>query len=402
MRKRNIFALAALLVMAPALSWAEQFAIVGPRALGMGGASVAAVNDSTAVYWNPAALAQYHRVDIRVPVEAGLKDHMDLKDNWNRINDIYNQAVAGDLGSINELIKLIRDLDKPDTGADGDLSTGFSASVPLPHAAIAVSALNLGYAGLYPTADTANLNTNIGQPDFVGNNDTTLTGIGINTVQPALSFALSLGGKVFLGANAKMIYASTYVHSEAVGTSNFDDFLDRLDNSKTRSNEASLDAGIIVAPSERFSIGVVGRDLTSPSFPVQGVYALKSSPVPPSDVTTQYMVKEIELKPQVRAGIAWQPFQTFTLAADYDLTKNETFTPGYEDQTLALGLEKTFWSEYLSCRLGAYRNLADDEANTVYTAGLGTRILAFRLDLAGAYDFDEREYQASMNLALRF
>jgi hypothetical protein len=265
-----------------------------------------------------------------------------------------------------------------------------------------VSALNLGYAGLYPTADTANLNTNIGQPDFVGNNDTTLTGIGINTVQPALSFALSLGGKVFLGANAKMIYASTYVHSEAVGTSNFDDFLDRLDNSKTRSNEASLDAGIIVAPSERFSIGVVGRDLTSPSFPVQGVYALKSSPVPPSDVTTQYMVKEIELKPQVRAGIAWQPFQTFTLAADYDLTKNETFTPGYEDQTLALGLEKTFWSEYLSCRLGAYRNLADNEANTVYTAGLGTRILAFRLDLAGAYDFDEREYQASMNLALRF
>jgi hypothetical protein len=38
----------------------------------------------------------------------------------------------------------------------------------------------------------------------------------------------------------------------------------------------------------------------------------------------------------------------------------------------------------------------------VYTAGLGLRLAAFRLDLAGAYDFKEQEAQASLSLALTF
>lgn len=329
---------------------------------------------------------------------------MDLKDTWNRINDIYNLARAGDPASINELIRLILGLDKPDTGADGDLSTGFSVSIPLPHSAIAASALNLGYAGLYPTADTLNLSSAPAAcpSNFVGCNNTALTGIGISTVQPALSFAVSLGSKVFIGANAKMIYASTFVNTEFVGSTSFNTFLDNVDRTTTRGSKASMDVGILVAPTESFSIGVTGRDLNSPTFSVQGLFPVRSSVTPPATVATQYMVKEIELEPQVRAGVAWKPIETFTLAADYDITRNKTLTPGFEDRTLALGLEKTFWAEYLSIRLGAYQNLADSGANTVYTAGLGTRILAFRLDLAGAYDFDEREYQASMNLALRF
>ena len=45
---------------------AMEFAIVGPRAAGMGGAGVAVTTDSLATYWNPAGLAMSQTVDIRV------------------------------------------------------------------------------------------------------------------------------------------------------------------------------------------------------------------------------------------------------------------------------------------------------------------------------------------------
>ncbi len=44
-----------VLVFTASTSHAEQWQILGPRALGMGGAHVAVVNDATAQYWNPGA-----------------------------------------------------------------------------------------------------------------------------------------------------------------------------------------------------------------------------------------------------------------------------------------------------------------------------------------------------------
>ncbi len=51
-----------LLVVNPAVTLAGQFQILGSRALGMGGAHVAAVKDSTASYWNPAAFGFFGRM----------------------------------------------------------------------------------------------------------------------------------------------------------------------------------------------------------------------------------------------------------------------------------------------------------------------------------------------------
>lgn len=391
---------ALVLVVVPAASRAEQFAVVGPRALGMGGASVAAVNDSTAVYWNPAALADVRVVDIRIPVEAGLADHVGLKDTWSRINDINAQVQAGDPAAINETIGLLQDLDKPNTGADIDASAGLLVSIPIAKSTLAISALGYGYAGLYPTVDTLHLGSNPGTPaTFVGNNNSTVTGIGIVAREPAVSFATSLVDKVFIGINAKMIYADTYVNSTTLRSNTFNTFFDDLKNSKTTSNKAALDAGILYVPVQSFRVGLVGRDLNSPSFPAEGVLAQKQVN---GDVSPITKMDEIKFDPQCRAGVAWLPFKTFTLAVDYDLTRNKTLTPGYEDQTAAIGMEKTFLSEYINLRIGTYKNTADSSAKTVYTAGLGLRLFALRLDVAGAYDFDKRQAQASVDLALRF
>lgn len=408
--KRFLMVLAVLLITTPALSPAAQFSIVGPRALGMGGAGVAAVNDSTAVYWNPAALARYRRVDIRIPASAALRDHMDLKNTWDEIDTIDELAKAGDPASLDRLAMLIRRLGQPDTGVDVDGSAGLLISIPLPNTAMAISGLGLGYAALYPTADLYNLNSSPSlplPPDSVTKNYAAVTGIGIGTVQPALSFAARMGNMVYIGMNAKMIYAQTFVNSDYIldpvpGDSGWDNFSDNLDRSKLRSDAASVDAGVIIAPAENFSIGIVGRDINAPEFPVRGTFAYQTGVQFPAVDFFTYQERKIELKPQVRAGLAWKPYETLTLAVDYDLTRNKTLVPGFEDQTVAVGLEQTVWSEYLSFRVGAYKNVAAGGSNAVYTAGLGTRIWAFRLDFAGAYDFDEKEYQASLNLALKF
>ena len=44
---------------------AVEFVIVGPRAIGMGGAGVATTTDALATYWNPAALAMSKEVDVK-------------------------------------------------------------------------------------------------------------------------------------------------------------------------------------------------------------------------------------------------------------------------------------------------------------------------------------------------
>ena len=47
---------------------AEEWIILGTRALGMGGAGVAVADDATAPHWNPAALARRAGLDVEMPV----------------------------------------------------------------------------------------------------------------------------------------------------------------------------------------------------------------------------------------------------------------------------------------------------------------------------------------------
>ena len=400
MKRYSLILLAAALLAAPISAQAAQFSIVGPRALGMGGASVAAVNNSTAVYWNPAALADFRKFDIRIPASAAVRDYAGLKTTWSDISDIYS---AGPLSpaSAAELQQLLLKLDKPDAVSNVDASGGLLLSIPIANSAIAISALGIGYAEIIPVIDTVNLNTNLAAPDSIANNNSAATGIGLVSAEPTVSLATSLlGDRFFIGANAKMIYASTFISSEYLRTGDFNTFVDNLNNSETKSNKASLDAGILVKPIKSLNLGVVGRYLNSPSFPINGIVAVQTTG--PQGVVTQFVSDELELKPQYRAGVAWKPLDNLTLSADYDLSKNKSFTERTEDQTVAGGLELTLWEEVLSLRAGAYKNTANTNANVVYTAGLGLRLAAFRLDLAGAYDFKEQEVQASASLALRF
>ena len=402
MKRPFLLLMVLVLLIAPAASQAAQFAVFGPRALGMGGASVAAVNDSTAVYWNPAALAGSRKVDIRIPAGVAVRDYMDLSNNWDTIQSIYDNPGGVTPATADQLKQILLGFDKPGSVTNLDMTGGLLVSFPVSSSGFAVSALAIGYGELFPTVDTFNMNTtNLAAADSIENNNSAVTAAGLVLAEPTISFATSLGSSFLIGVNAKMVYASTFLHSERLQDGNFDTFIDNMDNSETKSSKASIDAGILFRPVDSIGIGVVGRYLNSPSFPITGTVAV---PQGNGDVVIPLLpvTDTIELKPQYRAGIAWKPSRNLTLSADYDLSKNESFSERTEDQTIAGGAELTMFSEVLSLRAGAYKNTANTNANVVYTAGLGLRLAAFRLDLAGAYDFKEQEAQASASLALMF
>jgi len=364
---------------------------------------VAAVNDSTAVYWNPAALADFRKTDIRLSAGAAARDYADLNKKWSDINDIYSAGLAGDPAAAAQLQQILLELDKPDSVTNLDATGGLLLSIPFARSAMAISAIGVGYAEIIPTIDTYHLNTSpTATTDSIALNNSAATGIGLVTVEPAISFATSLlDDRIFIGANAKMIYASTFINTDYLRTGDYNNFIDNLNNSETRSSKASIDAGILVKPTKGLNLGVVGRYLNSPSFTVTGIVAEQLGN---GDVQKSLLpvTGEIELKPQYRAGVAWKPIDNLTLSADYDLSKNKSFTERTEDQTVAGGVELTMLKEVLSLRGGAYKNTANTNANVVYTAGLGLRLAAFRFDLAGAYDFKEQEAQASASLAFKF
>lgn len=401
--KRSTFLILCVILFLPLSAYSQPFTIVGPRALGMGGASVAAVNDSLAVYWNPAALADFKKLEIRIPAGAAIRDHISLQDKWDRIIEIEDLINFSNPQALNEFDLLLTDLERPGTGTDLDANAGLYIAIPLSRSAIAISRSAFVYAGLYPTIDTYNRDTTPTPPppsNSILYNNSAVTGMGMITVEPTFSFATRLGDKVLIGANAKMIYASTFIHSTNIRTGDIDNFIDNLDASRANSNKAGLDAGIVIKLTESLSMGIVGRNLNSPSFPIKGYIAQRQGS---GDVTTIYTDAELELEPQYRAGVAFRPFSFLTLSADYDISKNKSIgIPGYEDQTAAAGLEFTLPKEIISIRGGVYKNLADDDSNPVYTAGLGIRLFYLRVDIAGVYDFQEQEAQVAASLALRF
>ena len=61
--------------------------MVGPRAMGMGGAGVAVTTDALATYWNPAGLAMTQTVDIRFVGGGQAIDRLGIAD---AINDLEN------------------------------------------------------------------------------------------------------------------------------------------------------------------------------------------------------------------------------------------------------------------------------------------------------------------------
>lgn len=218
----------------------------------------------------------------------------------------------------------------------------------------------------------------------LADNTTTVLLKGFGVVEVPISYGHAINDHLSVGGNLKYMRGRVYGNQVLVFADDSGDTLEKSDEMYEESNNFGLDLGVM-ARMKMFSVGLVGRNLNSPKFDGFTKNILVNGQ--PRTIT----VEDVKLEPQVAAGLAFIPFETLTMEADIDLTRNETLFTNYNTQNLAFGLE---WDafRFLALRVGAYKNLAESDIGWVYTAGLGLNLWAMRLDVAGAMAADEERY----------
>ncbi len=359
-------------LMIPAQAMATEFAIVGPRAAGMGGAGVAVTTDSLATYWNPAGLAMAQTVDIRAQVSAQGIDRLGMLKTLEDIESLDKTSIANQ-GRAQELANRIN---QSGTSLSAIGAAGLYFKGHLGEHAIGFNVSDVATAGAYLSRSVT---VNLGSPIPV---DGQMAFRGLEARQAAFSYAYAFEDKTFaIGITGKLIQGAAYT-----GTATIDGNGIKLSDNLGKSNLSTtygVDVGGIYRPSSWLRFGVVAKDLNQPEFDAP-------------DGT------KFKLVPQVRGGIAINPYSSLTLTGDVDVTSNKTLVPGQKSQMLSLGAEQTMLSEFLSLRVGAFKNMQDAASPITPTAGLGLRIFAFRADVGGGYDFRERGVLGALSLSLTF
>jgi F plasmid transfer operon, TraF, protein len=372
-------AAAVMVTVLPGQAIAVEFVPVGPRAAGMGGAGVAVTTDAYATYWNPAGLAMVKSLDIRIQGTVQVTGREDI---INALDDL-------------------KDFNPNDTSpANLAKAQNIANQINRPGATIS----GLGAGGLYfkghfgehafgfNVSDVATSGGFVSTPIQVsqtppGTGPVTISGAmalrGLEARQAAFSYAYAFADKTFsVGVTGKIIQGAAYNNTTnlqgGANPSLFNNFGQAM-----ISTSYGIDLGAMYRPSSWLRFGVVGKDINQPSFDAPGGLQYK-------------------LTPQVRGGVALNPWSTMTITADMDITSNQTLVPGLKSQVLSLGMEQTMLSEFLSFRVGTYKNVQDAGSIFTPTAGLGIRIYSFRLDLAAGYDFDKGGAIASGALAWAF
>lgn len=374
----RIAILLATSALPPQVSAAE-FVISGPRAMGMGGAGVAVTTNALATYWNPAGLAMTQTVDIRVQGGGLAIDRLGFGDALNDLekfntsdtsptNLVRAQEIADRINQPGAAVSVNGSAGLYVKGHFGEHAFGFN-----------VSDVATG-GGFVSTPVQATQPGGIGTPITVAGQ---MALRGLEARQLAFSYAYAFSDKTFaIGITAKVIQGASYNGSTDLqsgsGVSTTDHF-----GKPTISTTYGIDIGAIYRPSSLIRFGIVAKDINTPTFDAAGG-------------------GELKLDPQVRGGIAINPYSSLTLTADVDVTSNKTFVPGVKSQLLSLGLEQTILSEFLSFRIGTFKNMQDASSPFIPTAGLGLRWFMFRADAGGGYDFREKGALVSASISFTF
>ena len=363
---------------------AAEFVIVGPRAMGMGGAGVAITTDALATYWNPAGLAKTQTVDVRI---IGGTQVIDREGIASAVNDLENFNTSDtSAANIAKAQDIANRINAPGANTSFNGAAGLYLKGHFGEHAFGFNISDVPTGGSYlsvPVSVRCSPN-----PDCSGTpTSVTLSGAAavrmLEARQAAFSYAYAFADKMFsIGVTAKVVQGAAYNGTQNLSGGQDIKLRDSLGKA-TITTTYGIDLGAIYRPASWLRFGVVAKDINQPEF---------DSPDG----------SKIKLGPQVRGGMALNPYSSLTLSADVDMTSNKTLVPGVKSQVLSLGAEQTILTEFLSFRVGAFKNMQDAGTPFTPTAGLGLRIFAFRLDLGGGYDFREQGALASGSVSLTF
>jgi hypothetical protein len=386
MRLSSILRATAILLVLAAYgpAFAAEFVIVGPRAMGMGGAGVAITTDALATYWNPAGLAMTQTVDIRIVGGGQAIDRLGIADAISDLEDFDTTDTSA--ANIAKAQDIANRINTPGANTSFNGAAGLYLKGHFGEHAFGFNISDVPTGGGYVSTPVgASCSPN---PNCSGTvNSVSLTGAmavrAMEARQVAFSYAYAFADKTFaIGVTAKIIQGAAYIGTQNLQGGQEIKLSDSLGKAAI-STSYGIDVGAIYRPSSWLRFGVVAKDLNQPEFDAP-------------DGST------IKLNPQVRGGMALNPYSSLTLSADVDMTSNKTLVPGVKSQVLSLGAEQTILTEFLSFRVGAFKNMQDAGTPFTPTAGLGVRIFAFRLDLGGGYDFREKGALASGSISLTF
>jgi hypothetical protein len=351
----------------------------------MGGAGVAVTTDAYATYWNPAGLAMTKTVDVRVGFSVQAIDRVGVFDTVKDINDLDLNTLATLQANVAKAQALADQINRPGSslsaiGAGGVYIKGYYGD----HA-FGINISDVATGGAFVSSP---LQVNC-SPNCTSPTSASLTGQfairGLEARQAAFSYAYAFADRTFsIGVTGKLIQGAAYSGTTNIQGSSDNTSLvsDNLGKAKT-STAFGIDVGAMYRPSSWLRLGIVAKDINQPTFDTPGG-------------------GEFKLTPQVRGGVAVNPWDTLTVTMDADITSNKTLVPDIKSRVISLGAEQTIFSELLSLRVGAFKNTADANSYITPTAGLGIRLFALRVDIGGGYDFRESGVLASGNVALTF
>lgn len=363
----------------------------------MGGAGVAVTDDALATYWNPAGLAMKKTIDVRGQVSAQFNDRLgvfETIDDVNALTRTYSNQTELEEG-VRRLQGLVDRLNQPHAQVAAIAAGGVYMKGYLGNHAFGFNVSDVATGGLFVPQQLAVNCTNVGAPIAgtpCGGGGTTnsvsvsgeLALRGLEARQAGFSYAYAFADRTFaIGATAKLIQGAAYSDRVAIEGADGDfGITEDIGKAKT-STVFSIDVGALYRPASWLRVGIVGRDLTEPTFQAHNG-------------------DEFKLVPQFRGGLAVNPYHSLTVSFDADITSNKTLIPGYKSQVLSLGAEQKLLWNILALRIGALKNVQDTNSGVVPTAGIGIRIFALQFDVGAGYDFREQQGIGSASLALTF
>jgi len=380
---RKIFFIFGMLIILSNICYSQEFPIIGARAMAMGGAFVAFADDATAAYWNPAAIPTRRLNDINIVFDAKCSQTSDLLTRMQDINDLdltQNPTNAVAFGNILTSIQT----DNPFLSGGKDYGIFYTNDI--------FSAGYLEYSQITgdSTIDMARLDVNAASGNFVLNNESSL-----NYQRIQFSEYIFGGGYPLFSEDSFIGVSIRYVKTSTAGLSrklvsdielNYDEIdfaFEDFSEGAYSDSIITFDAGTLFYLVPTVRIGIMGRNLLSPSFDISNTEALT-------------------LKAQWRAGLAITIANSVMLTADMDISKNRYFGEGSSYRQAAAGLEVGLFENSVFIRAGVNKNTAESGTPLIFCGGLGVRYDTIVLDVSVQYAPDRQQLVAGAQLHIYY